>query len=354
MLTGSPGASLAWPMLRARLERWLTGEWRRFSWLAAVLLPLSLLFGAVTALRRALYRAGVLVQKRLDVPVIVVGNLDVGGSGKTPLVIALVHALTAAGLRPGVISRGHGARARGPRPVMPGDDAALVGDEPLLIASRAGCPVWIGRDRVAAGRALTAAHPEVNVVLADDGLQHYRLARDVEIVVVDGQRGFGNGLLLPAGPLRERPARLASVDAVVVNGAHRSMKLEVPVFAMRLAGDLFYNLARPELTAGPAAFAGKQVHAVAGIGHPERFFAALERLGLSLVPHAFPDHYAYRALDLAFGDGAPVVMTEKDAVKCRRFATPEMWAWPVRAEVDAGLIALVLAKLRNVHGSQTA
>lgn len=320
-------------------------------WSLAPLYPLSLLFRVLVALRRALYRVGLLKAVRLPVPVIVVGNLSVGGSGKTPLALALVDWLRQAGYVPGLISRGYGGRAREVMPVRPDSDPALVGDEPVLLARRAGCPVWIGRRRGQAGQQLLAFHPEVDVILTDDGLQHYALARDMEIVVVDGERGFGNGRLLPAGPLREPLSRLAEVDAVVINGGAGSLSFPVPAFSMALAGHSLVNLARPDLVVPPSHFRGGKVHALAGIGNPDRFFARLTALGLEIEPRSFPDHHGFVAADLPPGT---VIMTEKDAVKCAAFGRPDAWFLAVDAEVDGGLNTLLLTVLKARHGSKTA
>jgi len=319
-----------------------------------LLLPLSLIFFLLVALRRMAYRAGLFSVQRLPVPVIVVGNLGVGGSGKTPLTLCIVQWLAELGYHPGIISRGYGGRARAPMPVKADSDPALVGDEPVLLARRAACPLWIGRKRAEAGRRLLAFHPEVDVLVADDGLQHYALHRDMEIVVVDGLRGFGNGRLLPAGPLREPLGRLATVDAAVVNGGNPDdFILLPPSFAMRLSGATFRNLCEPSRTATAADLAGvgRQLHALAGIGHPQRFFDHLERLGLSVVPHAFPDHHAYAAEDLPTGT---LLMTEKDAVKCAAFAPPDAWFLAVDAELEAGLKPLIDHTLKARHGPQAA
>ena len=311
------------------------------------LLPLSWLFGALTAARRLAYKHGWLTAARLDVPVVVVGNLIVGGAGKTPLTLHLVEALRAAGRSPGIVSRGYGG-AGTVLPVGAGSDPRTVGDEPVLLAARSGVPVYVGRRRAEAGRALLAAHPEVDVLVCDDGLQHYALARDVEIVVSD-RRGLGNRHLLPAGPLREGPSRLASVDALVVHSGGNLLR--AGAFEMDLRPGRFYALQDPARIAQPADWSGRTVHAVAGIGHPERFFATLRGLGLSFVEHPFPDHHAFGPADFSFvGDGV-LLMTEKDAVKCRPFLQGEAWVLPVTAHVSPALTALVLEK---IDGRQTA
>lgn len=334
---------------------WLQRQWLRLTPWHVVLLPLSALFGLVTALRRVLYRAGLLRAVRLPVPVIVVGNISVGGTGKTPLVLWLADFLRQQGYHPGIVSRGYGGGAEGAVAVDIRSDPAVVGDEPLLLARKSGCPVWVGRDRVAAGNALLRAHPECDVLVSDDGLQHYRLARDMEIVVVDGERKFGNGLLLPAGPLREGVSRLRSVDAVVVNGGSPKAAMQLRnEFEMSLQGGVFYNLRNQELHAVATDFTVKKLHAVAGIGNPQRFFAHLRRLGLAFEEHAFPDHWAYRPQDLDYDAADALLMTEKDAVKCAGFADERYWALAVEAVLPPAFGQTVLQKLRDIDGRQAA
>lgn len=335
------------------VSRWLEGQWGRVTGWQLILLPVSGLFALLSGLRRMLYQAGVLRRVRMTVPVVVVGNIGVGGTGKTPVVLWLVERLREAGFRPGVVSRGYGGTAVGPLAVDENDDPARVGDEPVLLAARAGCPIVVGRDRVAAARALLATHPECDVLVSDDGLQHYRLARDVEIVVVDGQRRFGNGFLLPAGPLRERLGRLARADAILFNGGALPGRWERE-YAMTLIGTEFRNVADPARCATAEDFRGKGLHAVAGIGNPQRFFDYLRHLGLNVQAHPFPDHYAYRAEDLRFADADAILMTEKDAVKCRRFATDRFWSLGVDARLDPALAPRIIALLRKTHGSETA
>ena len=325
----------------------LVAVWRRRGPLACLLLPFSLLFIVLVALRRALYRTGFLRCERLPVPVVVVGNISVGGTGKTPLVIHLALALRSLGRHPGIVSRGYRGDTGDVVEVMPGSDPGAVGDEPVLLARRSGCPVFVGRNRVAAARALLAEHPECDVILADDGLQHYRLARDVEIAMFD-ERGMMNGWPLPAGPLREPVSRLAQVDAVVLNGCAASPVQAIvrPVFAMRLLAESFHRL--DETTTCTAAdLTGRSLHAVAGIGAPQRFFDQLSAMGLSFVEHAFPDHHDFCAEDLAF-TGAAILTTEKDAVKLARLSLPlPVWVLPVKAEVSPDLAAYVLEKLNG-------
>ncbi|MEO1767111.1 tetraacyldisaccharide 4'-kinase [Thiobacter aerophilum] len=339
---------------REFLSCWLQSQWARFTTWHALLLPLAALFGLAAALRRSLYRLGWLTVTRLSVPVLVVGNIAVGGTGKTPLVIALARRLREAGYHPGIVSRGYGGVVGLPRAVSPQSDPLQVGDEPVLLARASGCPVWVGRARVQTAQALLAQHPEVDLIISDDGLQHYALARDVEIVVVDAQRWFGNGQLLPAGPLREPTWRLQTVDAVVINGWLPGAPLKRHEFTMRLMGEVLYNLRNPALKARPEVFAGQTLVAMAGIGHPERFFEHLRNLGLAILPRPLPDHHRFTPADLEEAAGRPIVMTEKDAVKCAGFAGDEVWVLPVCAELDPRLLPHLLDKLRIHHGSETA
>jgi tetraacyldisaccharide 4'-kinase len=327
----------------------LESYWYRITWLHLVLLPLSMVFLLLSAARRMLYRSGLLHAERLPVPVIVVGNITVGGSGKTPLTLWLAQQLLEEGWHPGIISRGYAGDATGPQAVSHTSDPASVGDEAVLMSQRRLCPVWVGRDRAAAGRALLAAHPECNVLLSDDGLQHYRLGRDAEIVVVDGARRFGNGFLLPAGPLRELPARLHEADAVVVNGGAAAQH----EFRMDLAGSAFHNLLNPDHVRAPADFRGLRLHAIAGIGHPQRYFAHLDELGLQVAAHPFPDHHRYVPADLDFAAADAILMTEKDAVKCTGFATEKYWVLRVNAQVDPALTLHILERIAR-NGRQTA
>lgn len=302
-------------------------------------LPLAAAYGGISRLRRRLYRAGWLRVHRLPVPVVVVGNIVAGGAGKTPLVIALVEGLRERGFHPGVVSRGYGGSGQGPRLLDARPDPAVCGDEPALIRLRTGVPVAVAADRPAAAALLHAEG--VDVVIADDGLQHYALARDVEVCVVDGQRRLGNGRLLPAGPLREPPARLREVDFVVCNGG-RPLDGEV---AMELVPGDAAAVGDPSRRQAVDTWKGQRVHAVAGIGNPARFFESLRQAGIEAVEQPFPDHHRLVAADLAFGDRLPVLMTEKDAVKCRAFAQPDWWYIPVGAELPAAFIDAVAARV---------
>lgn len=315
---------------------------RRRAW---PLLPLTVLYALGVTLHRLPYRLGLRKPSRLPVPVLVVGNLTVGGTGKTPLVIHLARALAAQGERPGILCRGYGGRSRRwPQQVTPASDPAEVGDEPVLIAQRTGLPVAADPKRARGGRMLVDAG--CTVLLTDDGLQHLALARDMDIAVVDGARGLGNGLLLPAGPLRESARRLERVDAVVVQGAGFT-PVHGAVFRISLPLREVFDLATRRERRLLADFAGAPVHAVAGIGHPARFFDALRAAGLRVVEHPFPDHYDYRPQDLAFAAPGPIFMTEKDAVKCARFAPANAWVVPVEAHVTPALADWVLARLRH-------
>ncbi len=328
---------------------WLEQHWYRITPLHLILLPVSLVFRLLVATRRALYRSGILASDKLPVPVIVIGNITVGGSGKTPLTLWLAQQLVEYGWHPGIISRGYGGTAKFPQAVHAASDPAEVGDEAVLMAQRKLCPVWVGRDRPAAARALLQAHPECDVLLSDDGLQHYRLRRDVEIVVVDGTRRYGNGWLLPAGPLREPQSRLLAADAVVINGGAAT----AGEYSMQLDGTVFYNLLNPDTTARAADFNGQNLHAMAGIGHPQRFFAHLNRLGLKVQAHPFSDHHRYVPADLVYTDANAILMTEKDAVKCAPFATEKCWVLRVDAQLEPTLTQFILERI-TPNGHQAA
>ena len=318
------------------------------------LVPLSLLYGFAMSVRGFLYRIGLRHRIKVAAPVVVVGNLTVGGTGKTPLVAWLSSHLAACGLRVAIVSRGYGGKARGVTRVTVHSRASEVGDEPLLLARRAAATVFIGKDRVAAAQA--AVKDGADVVVCDDGLQHLALVRQCEIVVIDGQRGFGNGSVLPRGPLRESPRRLRRVNAVVLNGAITAPGFQLPRFVTGTRFDMHMRPgdARPVAGSGAlrslSSFRGAGVHAVAAIGNPQRFFDMLRNAGLTVYEHAFPDHHPFKPGDLNFGDQLPVLMTEKDAVKCAAFADERCWYVPVTAEFAeseaAALIDLVLARIK--------
>ncbi len=313
--------------MRYRLARWLESVWYGRGPARWLLWPLAMLYRCLSNRRRARHLRGARPVFTCAVPVIVVGNITAGGTGKTPLTVWLVRVLAEQGLRCGIVSRGYGGRSPvWPMDVLPDSSAELAGDEPVLLARRTGVPVVVAPDRVAAARRLVARHA-VDVVIADDGLQHYRLGRDFEIAVVDGIRGLGNGLCLPAGPLRESPDRLRHVQALVVNGGSRDViprHIVVPTYQVRMVASRVRELAGDGLRE-LAAFRGMRVHAVAGIGRPQSFFELLRSSGIDVTEHAFADHARFAPSDLEFGDDAPILMTEKDAVKCAAFARPGMW-----------------------------
>ena len=333
------------------LESTLTRAWQRRGLLACALWPVSMLFRALSGVRALLFRAGIQPSVRLPVPVVVVGNVFIGGTGKTPLTIWLCGVLREAGFRPGVISRGHGASGEAPREVTLSSTPQEVGDEPLLIAMRSGCPVVVGRARADAGRALLAAHPDVNIIISDDGLQHYALQRDVEIVLFDG-RGAGNGWLLPAGPLREPASRRR--DFTVVNAPALTDALRAAVGGQPYRMQLQGTLAEP-LQGGQgvplASLAGKRIVAAAGIGNPGRFFAMLRAAGLSVDELALPDHHDFLDQPFARVDADIILITEKDAVKCRQLEhlkdDPRLWVVPVTAQLDGALAEQIVEKCRG-------
>jgi tetraacyldisaccharide 4'-kinase len=296
---------------------------------AWLLLPLTALFCVIRFVRKECYSSGLFKSFRLKVPVIIIGNISVGGTGKTPLLIELCSQLRSKGYRPGVITRGYGGHAQQwPQLVTAQSSAYELGDEPVLIASRSHCPVVAGPDRVAAGEYLLE-HSDCDVILSDDGLQHYRLRRDAELVVIDAQRMFGNGFCMPSGPLREPVRRLASVDLSLLNGATAEQTGFV------LIALLCESLASDQKSRLISDFASGPVHAVAGIGNPGRFFSMLREQGLDVIEHPFADHYVYKPADLQFDDDYPILMTAKDAVKCTDFDLENHWSVPVDVELTA-------------------
>jgi tetraacyldisaccharide 4'-kinase len=331
--------------LASRIEARITREWQRRGALAWALLPLACVFGAVAALRRLSFAFGWKKRVSIGVPVVIVGNVTVGGTGKTPTVIALVEALRSSGLTPGVISRGYGAKVKGPAAVTASSSPDQAGDEPLLIARRTGAPLFVCPDRVAAALALLTAHRDVDVIVSDDGLQHYRLARDVELVVFD-QRLGGNGFLLPAGPLREPLSRRR--DATLINSPYqRALPAWPNTYALNLTPGDAWHLANPALRRPLSQFANQRVLAAAGIGSPERFFATLRAAGLAPATRALPDHYAFRDNPFVDADADAILITEKDAVKLGAWRDARIWVVPVEAALDPRLIALVVEKLRG-------
>ncbi len=331
--------------------------------LACFLYPVSLVFAAFAALRLLLYRVGFFSIQRVSVPVIVIGNLTVGGTGKTPLILHLASLLREQGMHPGIVSRGYRGSAKNVLEVTADSDPLVVGDEPLLLAQRSLSPLFIGRDRALAAQTLLSRYPACDVILSDDGLQHYRLVRDIEIAVFD-QRGMMNGWRLPAGPLREPVSRLRRVDAVVFNsvaaphgvfpGTDSKFRAVSPVptfgrpvFTMHLQGLSFYRLGQKQTTRRTGDFLGKQLHAVAGIGSPQRFFDQLQAMGLVFESHPFSDHHDYHCEELNFS-GDAILTTEKDAVKFTRLnlALP-VWVLPVTANVSPDLVAFILEKING-------
>ena len=328
------------PAPRHAVADFVTAQWQRRGWFARLMWPASLLFGLIARVRRHGYLNGWFKSTRLPMPVIVVGNVTVGGTGKTPAVIALARALTEAGLRPGVVSRGYGVSLKHPRRVKPTSQASQVGDEPLLIARATDVPVWVYPDRALCAQTMLVSHPGVNVLLLDDGLQHYKLQRDFEIVMFDTRMG-GNGMLLPAGPLREPLTRPR--DATLINDPHFRATPDKPdVYGMRLELDDAWQLNDPTMVRPLSAFAGRRVLAAAGIGNPERFFASLRGAGLQPATMPLPDHYDFAedpfADHPAALDADVILITEKDAVKCDRFDDPRIWVVPTTPVIDAGLI----------------
>ena len=326
--------------------------YRSFGVVTLLLLPLSVLYCLIVFVRRTLYKAGIFRQTKLPVPVIIVGNLSVGGTGKTPLVIAITKYLKSKGYKPGVVSRGYGGQSNDwPQLVTDESNPVEVGDESVLIAERCQCPVSVGPDRVKAAESLLKKF-QCNIIVSDDGLQHLALQRDIEIIVIDGERRFGNSLCLPAGPMRELASRVKKADVVVSNGAARPEEHE-----MQLVGDVFQHISSSSKSLTANELKDTKVHAVAGIGNNDRFFNALDEKNIDVIKHSFPDHFAYTAKDFEFSDELPVVMTEKDAVKCKQFAINNAWFLKVDAilkdnffqKID-GLLDSVNNKLENENG----
>lgn len=318
-------------------------HWYKRDHVSLSLWPVSQVFRGLSAIRRSAFKLKNLLVRKLPVPVIIVGNILVGGTGKTPMVIWLVNFLRQQGYKPGIVSRGYGGESEAyPLKVSPVTSPAQAGDEPVLMARRTGVPVVVDPKRVRAAKTLLERHPEVDMIISDDGLQHYALQRDIEIVMIDARRGYGNGFLMPAGPLRESSGRLRTVDFVVTNGPSADADYRMGL----QAGNLIPVRGGAE-SVTLESFRHQQVHAVAGIGHPDRFFDTLRAHGIEVIDHAFPDHHPYTAADLGFGDDLPVIMTEKDAVKCQTFAPKQSWFLQVSAAPDKRFADELLALLRS-------
>lgn len=347
--------------MRAAFESFLIKSWSQRGILPILFWPLSKLFGLILNFRFGLLVLGYRSQTTLPVPVIVVGNIYVGGTGKTPMVIWLVEQLRLAGWTPGVISRGYGAQVDHIIEVKAASLATEVGDEPLLIVQRTGCPMMVGRQRVTSAQQLLARYPQVDVIISDDGLQHYVLARDVEILMFD-QRGIGNGWLLPAGPLRESAQRRR--DFTILNSANKEQVSGIgdDVMQMRLRADALMNLTHPELRQSLSALRGKKILAAAGIGNPQRFFDTLTAHGVEFKAMPLADHFAFSADLFQQLDAEIILVTEKDAVKCRQIAElrddPRIWLLPVSAELDSEFQEQLLILLKTIsekkHGCTSA
>ena len=311
------------------LARSLQNIWYTNTGMTVVLRPFSWLYCMIVFIRKLFYKLHFIKRSKLPVPVIVVGNLTVGGTGKTPVVVYIANLLKRSGYSPGIISRGYGGKAKTwPQQVRPDCDPVMVGDEAILIARRTGCPMAVGPDRAATG-AMLQKYSHCDIIISDDGLQHYSLDRDIEIVVIDGQRRFGNGFCLPAGPLREPVSRKNKADFVITNGISGLNE-----YSMEYRGNIAINLADESKRIKLEEFSDDLVHVVAGVGNPERFFEQMRNKGINVTEHAFADHYPFAAEDLDFGDEAPILMTEKDAVKCYRFTSDNMWYLPVEVYMD--------------------
>lgn len=329
--------------MRSRFASWIEQQWVGITPWHLVLIPFSWLFYLLSTARRFCYSMGILGSYQAQVPIIVVGNITIGGTGKTPLVIWLVEQLKQAGFSPGIISRGYGARSRNPVEVFKHSSPDEVGDEPVLLAKRTSCPIFVNADRISAIQGLLQAYPSCNVIVSDDGLQHYRMQRDIDLAVVDAQRGFGNKMMLPAGPLREPVARLKRVDGVIYNGTVNSLD----GFVMTLQVGHIRKVQDENVVANIDALKGLPIKAVAGIGNPQRFFRQLRDLSLTIEEHPFPDHHAFTPKDFEFAGDAVVLMTEKDAVKCAAFAREHWWYLSVDAMVDKALSDYIIQKLRK-------
>ena len=316
------------------------------SLVSLLLLPLSAVFLLISFIRKTLYQFNFLKSFKLKIPVIVVGNITSGGTGKTPLIIYLANELKKNGYRPGIISRGYGSKTEGVMEVSQKSDVAETGDEPMLIQKHTHLPVFVSKDRVLAAKALVKKYAKTDVILSDDGIQHYRLRRDLEVLVIDGTRKFGNGYLLPAGPLREFRSKLKTVDAIVCN--HK--KVIDGSYLMKYKGHLLINL-KTNKKIHLNNLSLKNIHAIAGIGNPDRFFDYLKTYNILFSSSVFQDHYKFSKKDFRDMNDKNIIMTEKDAVKCQQFSRNNFWYLPVIAEVDSKFTDVILKKLRYInHG----
>lgn len=324
----------------------MLGFWRKKNVVACSLWPLSLFYRSYIYLRRKLYQFHIKKTNRFAVPVIVVGNLTVGGTGKTPLIMAIAEFLKKKGWRPGIISRGYGGEAdHYPHRVHENSSPREVGDEPLLIARHTACPTMVDPNRSRGVKALLVK-TNCNIILSDDGLQHLSLGRHIEIAVIDGQYRFGNGFCLPAGPLREPISRLKTIDFIVTKGNACPNEFE-----MCLLPDYFYQLTQPSNQKSADYFYGKNVHAVAGIGNPKQFFCSLRALGLTITEHPFPDHHFFKSNDFNYGKNAIVLMTEKDAVKCEGLIDSRLWCLKTKTKLDKTFLSALLKRITTLSST---
>jgi len=329
----------------SKIHTLINDTWYSKNTLSQFLRPFALLFCGIVAIRKTLYSLKLLKSTKLNVPVIVVGNITVGGTGKTPLVIWIANFLKESGFTPGIISRGYMGKAKSwPQQVRPDSDPVIVGDEAILISRQSACPMAVGPDRVAAAQALLK-YSSCDIIISDDGLQHYALHRTIEVVVIDGVRRFGNGQCLPAGPLRESVNRIDKADFLVTNGIASQGE-----FAMRYSGKKLFSLLDLNLTMMLADFKNKKVHAVSAIGNTQRFYDYLRSQGLDIIEHSFPDHYMYSMKDLDFDDDLDIIMTEKDAVKCQRYKIKNCWYLPIKVEMKKDFGLRLLNKIGDKDG----
>lgn len=331
--------------LKFQIENKFLKIWYQRNKLHYLLLPFTAVYWSIMQARRQLYRWGMLKSTQFSVPVIIVGNITVGGTGKTPSVIWLVEWLKAKGYKPGIVSRGYkGSGNHNPYFVTANTDPKIAGDEAVMLAQRNICPVVVGKHRVAAIEKLLTQHA-CNIIVADDGLQHYALNRDIEIAVVDGLRRLGNGFCLPAGPLRESASRLKQVDFVLVNGQPISNK----EYSIHTIPKNIYNIKNPQKVMSIQDLKTQRVHVVAGIGNPDRFFQLLLEHQVAIIPHVFPDHYLFQKKDIDWSDPAIILMTEKDAVKCHHFCDERHWCVPIDVNMDPLFESTLAEKLKGIH-----